>query len=96
LASQQTRTSDDRLSDATTESKIILARKEHWLAAEAVAAVAIFPRFSGEHRLWGFTDFNDLASEEPRLVTRQVEEVLQGLREKSQAPTQGIELAGAA
>jgi hypothetical protein len=47
--------------------------------------VAIFPKFSGEHRFWGFTDFNDLASEEPRLVTRQVEEVLQGLREKSQA-----------
>jgi hypothetical protein len=45
--------------------------------------------------LWGFTDFNDLASEEPRLVARQVEEVLQGLMEKSQAPTQGIELAGA-
>ena len=48
-----------------------------------------------EHRLWGFTDFNDLASEEPRLVTRQVEEVLQGLREQLQAATLGIELARA-
>jgi putative DNA primase/helicase len=71
-------------------------REKALAAAEAVAGVAIFPKFSGEHRLWGFTDFNDLASEEPRLVTRQVEEVLQGLREKSQTATQGIEVAGAA
>jgi hypothetical protein len=61
-----------------------------------VAGVAIFPKFSGEHRLWGFMDFNDLASEESRIVTRQMEEILQGLREKSQTVTQGIELAGAA
>lgn len=58
--------------------------------------MAIFPKFSGEQRLWGFTDFNDLANEEPRLVARQVEEILQELREKSHTGTQGIELAGAA
>ena len=54
--------------------------------------VAIFPNFSGEQRAKGLTDFNDLASEEPHLVTRQVEQVLQGLREQRRAISQGIEL----
>ena len=39
-------------------------------------------------------DFNDLASEEPRLVTQQVEEVPQGLREKSQVRNTGNRIGG--
>ena len=36
-------------------------REKALAATKAVAGVAIFPKFSGEHRLWGFADFNDLA-----------------------------------
>jgi putative DNA primase/helicase len=49
-------------------------REKALAAAEAVAGVAIFPKFSGEHRLWGFTDFNDLASENPEMITVQLNE----------------------
>jgi putative DNA primase/helicase len=50
-------------------------------AAEAVAGVAIFPGFTGEQRMWGFTDFNDLASEEPEVVSRQLAAAVNDARE---------------
>jgi hypothetical protein len=52
------------------------------MAAEAVAGVAIFPNFSAEQRGKGFTDFNDLGTLNPEIVSRQLDEVLQGLREQ--------------
>jgi phage/plasmid primase-like uncharacterized protein len=41
-------------------------------AAEAVAGVAIFPNFSAEQRAKGLTDFNDLAIQNPEVVSRQL------------------------
>ena len=58
-----------------------------------MAGVAIFPNFSGEQRMWGFTDFNDLATENPEIVSRQLEEVLQVVREQRRPVTQSVELA---
>jgi putative DNA primase/helicase len=62
-------------------------------AAEAVAGVAIFPNFSAEQRSQGSTDFNDLAIRNPDIVSRQWDEVLQGVREQLLAATQSVELA---
>jgi putative DNA primase/helicase len=64
-------------------------------AAEAVAGVAIFPNFSAEQRAKGLTDFNDLAIRNPEVVSRQLDEVLQGVREQRLAATQSVELARA-
>ena len=61
-----------------------------------MAGVAIFPKFIAEQRAKGLTDFNDLAIQNPEVVSRQLDEVLQGVREQRLAATQGIELAGAA
>jgi hypothetical protein len=36
----------------------------------------MFPKFSREHRLWGFTDFNDLASENPEMISVQLKDAL--------------------
>jgi hypothetical protein len=47
-----------------------------------VAVVAIFPNFNAEQRAHGFTDFNDLASQEPEIVSRQLDEVLQRIKEQ--------------
>jgi putative DNA primase/helicase len=41
-------------------------------AAEAVAGVAIFPNFTAEQRAKGFTDFNDLGTQNPELVSKQL------------------------
>jgi hypothetical protein len=41
-------------------------------AAEAVAGIAIFPNFSAEQRSRGLTDFNDLATQNPELVSQQL------------------------
>jgi phage/plasmid primase-like uncharacterized protein len=41
-------------------------------AAEAVAGVAIFPNFTAEQRAQGFTDFNDLGTQNPELVSKQL------------------------
>jgi phage/plasmid primase-like uncharacterized protein len=57
-------------------------------AAEAVTGVAIFPNFSAEQRAKGLTDFNDLAIQNPEVVSRQLDEVLQGVREQRLAATQ--------
>ena len=62
-------------------------------AAEAVAGVAIFPKFIAEQRAKGLTDFNDLAIQNPEVVSRQLDEVLQGVREQRLAATQSAELA---
>jgi hypothetical protein len=43
--------------------------------------VAIFRNFSAEQRENGLTDFNDLARQNPEVVSRQLDEVLQGVRE---------------
>jgi putative DNA primase/helicase len=64
-------------------------------AAEAVAGVAIFPNFSAEQRAKGLTDFNDLAIQNPEVVSRQLDEILQGVREQRLAATQSMELARA-
>jgi len=61
-------------------------------AAEAVAGVAIFPNFSAEQRAKGLTDFNDLAIQNPEVVSRQLDEVFQGVREQRLAATQSVEL----
>jgi phage/plasmid primase-like uncharacterized protein len=47
-------------------------REKALAAAEAVAGVAIFPNFTAEQRSRGFTDFNDLASQNPELVSQQL------------------------
>ena len=41
-------------------------------AAEAVAGVAIFPNFTAEQRAQGFTDFNDLGTQNPELISKQL------------------------
>jgi hypothetical protein len=41
-----------------------------------VADVAIFPRFAAEERAKGLTDFNDLATQNPEVVSRQLNELL--------------------
>jgi putative DNA primase/helicase len=70
-------------------------REKALAAAEAVAGVAIFPNLSAEQRAQRLTDFNDLAIQKPEVVSLQLNEVLQGVREQSVAATQGIELARA-
>ena len=64
-------------------------------AAKAVTGVAIFPNFSAEQRAKGLTDFNDLAIQNPEVVSRQLDEVLQRVREQRLAATQSVELARA-
>jgi phage/plasmid primase-like uncharacterized protein len=64
-------------------------------AAEAVAGVAIFPSFSAEQRGKGFTDFNDLGIQNPEIVSRQLDEVFKGVREKRLVAAQSIELTPA-
>jgi putative DNA primase/helicase len=46
-------------------------------AAAAVNAVLVFPDLSAEQRGQGMTDFNDLARENPKLVSRHLSKVLQ-------------------
>jgi putative DNA primase/helicase len=70
-------------------------REKALAAAEAVAGVAIFPNLSAEQRAKGLTDFNDLEVENPEVVSRQWDEVLQSVREQRLAPTQSVELARA-
>ena len=41
-------------------------------AAEAVAGIAIFPNFTAEQRSRGLTDFNDLGTQNPELVSQQL------------------------
>jgi len=60
-----------------------------------VAGVAIFPKFSAEQRSQGFTDFNDLAIQNPEVVSRQLDDVLHGVKEQRRAVTQSVELARA-
>ena len=47
-------------------------REKALAAAEAVAGVAIFPNFSAEQRAQGLTDFNDLGTQNPELVSQQL------------------------
>ena len=70
-------------------------REKTLAAAEATAGIAIFPNFSAEQRANGLTDFNDLATENSDVVSRQLDEVLQGVREQRLAASQSIELARA-
>jgi hypothetical protein len=70
-------------------------REKALAAAETVAGVAIFPNFSAEQRVQGFTDFNDLAIQNPELVSRQLDDVLHGVKEQGLAASQSIELAPA-
>jgi putative DNA primase/helicase len=70
-------------------------REKALAAAEAVAGVAISPNLSAEQRAQGLTDFNDLAIHNPEVVSRQLDEVLQGVREQGRAATQSVELAPA-
>jgi putative DNA primase/helicase len=59
-------------------------REKARAAAEAVDGVAIFPNFSAEQREKGFTDFNDLATEDPEQVSQQVEKAIkEAVRENS-------------
>jgi hypothetical protein len=60
-----------------------------------VAGVAIFPNLSAEQRGKELTDFNDLATQNPEVVSRQLNEVLEGIREQRLVATQSIELAPA-
>ena len=70
-------------------------REKALAAAEAVAGIAIFPNFSAEQRANGLTDFNDLATQNSNVISRQLDEVLQGVREQRLAASQSIELARA-
>jgi putative DNA primase/helicase len=76
--------------DHRTESNP--GREKALAAAEAVAGVAIFPNLSAEQRSQEFTDFNDMATQNPEVVSRQLDEVLQGFREQRLAATQSVEL----
>jgi len=53
------------------------------------------PNFSAEQRGKGLTDFNDLAIQNPELVSRQLDDVLHGVKEQGLAASQSIELAPA-
>jgi phage/plasmid primase-like uncharacterized protein len=55
-----------------TESRTIPGREKALAAAEAVAGIAIFPNFSAEQRAKGLTDFNDLAIQNPEIVSQQL------------------------
>ena len=68
-------------------------REKALAAAKAVAGVTMFPNFSAEQRAKGLTDFNDLATHNPEVVSRQLDEVLQGVREQRRAVTQSVDLA---
>ena len=70
-------------------------REKALAAAEAVAGVAIFPNFSAEQRAKGLTDFNYLAIQNPELVSRQLDDVLHGVKEQGLAASLSIELAPA-
>jgi phage/plasmid primase-like uncharacterized protein len=70
-------------------------REKALAAAEAVAGAAMFPNFSAEQRGKGLTDFNDLAIQNPELVSRQLDDVLHGVKEQGLAASQSIELAPA-
>jgi phage/plasmid primase-like uncharacterized protein len=78
-----------------TGAKTILAGKKALEAAEAVAGVAIFPNFTAEQRSGGFTDFNDLGTLKPEVVSRQLDEVFHGVTKQRLAVTQSIELVRA-
>ena len=65
-------------------------REKVLATAEAVAGVAIFPNFNAEQRAQGLTDFNDLGIQNPGVVSRQVGEVLQGVREPRLVATQAL------
>ena len=67
-------------------------REKAQAAAEAVAGIDIFPNFTAEQRAKGLTDFNDLAIQNSEVVSRQLDEVLQGVREQRLAATQSVEL----
>jgi putative DNA primase/helicase len=67
-------------------------REKALAAAEAVAGVAIFPNLSAEQRAQGFTDFNDLGTLNPEVLSRQLDELLQGLKEQHLVATHSIEL----
>jgi phage/plasmid primase-like uncharacterized protein len=47
-------------------------REKAQAAAEAVAGIAIFPNFTAEQRSRGLTDFNDLGTQNPELVSQQL------------------------
>ena len=67
-------------------------REKALAAAEAVAGVAVFPNLSAEQRSQGLTDFNDLAIQNPEVVSRQFEEVVQRAKPQSLEACQSIEL----
>jgi hypothetical protein len=53
------------------------------------------PNFNAEQRSQGLTDFNDLAIQNPEVVSRQLDDVLHGVKEQGLAASQSIELAPA-
>jgi phage/plasmid primase-like uncharacterized protein len=68
-------------------------REKALAAAEAVAGVAIFPRFTAEERAKGLTDFNDLATQNPEIVSQQMDEAVQRFMEQDVVATRSLELA---
>ena len=68
-------------------------REKALAASEAVAGVAIFPRFTAEERAKGFSDFNDLATQSPEVVSRQLDEAVQRVMEQNVVATRSLELA---
>jgi phage/plasmid primase-like uncharacterized protein len=62
-------------------------------AAEVVAGVAIFPNFTTEERARGFTDFNDLETQNPEVVSHQLDEAVQRVMEQDVVATRSVELA---
>jgi putative DNA primase/helicase len=61
-------------------------------AAAAVNAVLVFPDLSAEQRGQGMTDFNDLARENPKLVSRHLSKVLQQTHQKPLEQSTSVEL----
>jgi putative DNA primase/helicase len=61
-------------------------------AAAAVNGVVVFPDLSAEQRGQGMTDFNDLARENPELVSRQLSNVLQQTHQKTFEQSTSVEL----
>jgi hypothetical protein len=65
------------------------------VTAARARAFAIFPNFNAEQRSQGLTDFNDLAIQNPEVVSRQLDDVLHGVKEQGLAASQSIEWAPA-
>ena len=79
----------------TNSNSVVQLPGSKIIPAEAVAGVAIFPRFSAEERAQGLTISTTWRHKMRMLYHDRLDEVLQGVREQRLAASQSIELARA-